>query len=451
MEGRWQETLAGAPTIVVAERDATGRPNLERATTLEAGSPGVDVTLTIDASLQLAVEREVYAAWVADRAKSVSAVVMDPASGEILAEATYPSYDANGYAAVAAASPERFLDPVVAAVYEPGSVFKMVTAAAVLEAGVVKRTSRVRDQAVLRLDGGKAFVQNADKGSKGSLTFEDAVAWSRNVVMSKVALKLGRPPRRRPRCSTRRGPSSGSAPRPAWTSPARCPGIVRDPAQSTWRQIDVANGSFGQGVAVTLLQLATAYQRDGERRDPADPARRAARRRRRPSWPATAAASSTPALSADLVKIMRRVPLAVPFYRDRTLIPGYVVGGKTGTAQIWDGDEAALEGQRLQLLVRRLRRARGAPGRRRRRADRGGHADGPAGRPDRDAGRVVRALPARSPPTRWRRLDLAPVHRASPSASPLPRGPVSAACATLPAVTDRAGCAGRRRPSPAAP
>ena len=201
----------------MAERDATGRPNLERATTLETGSPGVDITLTIDASLQLAVEREVYAAWVADRAKSVSAVVMDPASGEILAEATYPSYDANGYAAVAASGPERFLDPIVGAVYEPGSVFKMVTAAAVLEAGVVKRTSRVRDQAILRLDDGKAFVQNADKGSKGSLTFEDAVAWSRNVVMSKRRHQAGpdRPgggrgaPRHvveaRVRCRVRRG------------------------------------------------------------------------------------------------------------------------------------------------------------------------------------------------------------------------------------------------------
>ena len=338
VEGRWQDALAGAPKIVVAERDATGRPNLERATTLEAGSPGVDVTLTIDASLQLGVEREVYAAWVADRAKSVSALVMDPATGEILAAATYPSYDANDYGAVAAAGPERFLDPVVAAVYEPGSVFKMVTAAAVLEAGVVKRTSGVRDQAILRLDGGKAFVQNADRGSKGSLTFEDAVAWSRNVVMSKVALKLAPTAQAAAEVLYEMWAKLGFGATSGVDLAGEVPGIVRDPARTAWRQIDVANGSFGQGVAVTILQLATAFSAmvNGGILPTPHVVQRVG---------AEAVVTGdrgrvlTTALSAELVKIMRRVPLAVPFYRDRTLIPGYVVGGKTGTAQIWDGEK----------------------------------------------------------------------------------------------------------------
>jgi len=338
VEGRWQDALAGAPRIVVAEGDATGRPNLERATTLEAGSPGVDVTLTIDASLQLGVEREVYAAWVADRAKSVSALVMDPATGEILAAATYPSYDANDYGAVAAAGPERFLDPVVAAVYEPGSVFKMVTAAAVLEAGVVKRTSGVRDQAILRLDGGKAFVQNADRGSKGSLTFEDAVAWSRNVVMSKVALKLAPTAQAAAEVLYEMWAKLGFGATSGVDLAGEVPGIVRDPARTAWRQIDVANGSFGQGVAVTILQLATAFSAmvNGGILPTPHVVQRVG---------AEAVVTGdrgrvlTTALSAELVKIMRRVPLAVPFYRDRTLIPGYVVGGKTGTAQIWDGEK----------------------------------------------------------------------------------------------------------------
>ena len=282
------------PRIVLAERDASGRPNLEQAATLEAGSPGVDVTLTIDASLQLAVEREVYAAWVADRAKSVSAVVMDPATGEILAEATYPSYDANDYGSIAETSPERFLDPVVAAVYEPGSVFKMVTAAAVLEAGVVKRGSTVRDQAQLRLDGGKATVTNADRGSKGTLTFQDAVAWSRNVVMSKVALKLG---------STAAG-GGGGAPRDVGEAGLRHPlgrGRGRrgarhrarpgadDVAPDRRRQRLVRAGRRGDAPPA-----GDGLLRDGERGGSSRTRTSCSGSARRPSRRATAAASSPP-------------------------------------------------------------------------------------------------------------------------------------------------------------
>ena len=92
------------------------------------------MTLTIDAGLQLAIEQELLAAWIADRAKRVSAVVMDPYTGEIYAYASYPSYDANDYQAIAAEDPARFIDPICRTVYEPGSVFKMLTATAALEA-----------------------------------------------------------------------------------------------------------------------------------------------------------------------------------------------------------------------------------------------------------------------------------------------------------------------------
>jgi cell division protein FtsI/penicillin-binding protein 2 len=338
VEGRWQEALAGTPRVVVAERDVAGQPNLDTAEVLAPGSPGADVILTIDASLQLAVEREVYAAWVADRAKSVSAVVMDPRTGEILAQATYPSYDANAFQAVAETEPGRFVDPVISAVYEPGSVFKMATAAAALEAGVVKRTTRVNDQAVLRLDGGKATVTNADRGSKGRLTFQDAVAWSRNIVMSKVALELGRTPQAAAEVLHETWAKLGFGARTGVDLAGEVAGLVRDPATSTWREIDVANGSFGQGVAVTILQLATAFSAmvnggilpipHAVRQVGVEPVGVGDRGR-----------VLTSGLSTELVRIMRRVPEAVPFYRDRTLIPGYVVGGKTGTAQIWDAEK----------------------------------------------------------------------------------------------------------------
>jgi cell division protein FtsI/penicillin-binding protein 2 len=335
IEGRWQDLLAGSPQVLLAERDGSGQPIMENAQTVEPGSPGTSLTLTIDASLQLKLEQEVYAAWVADHAKSVSGVVMDPKTGEVLASATYPSYDGNDYAAIAASDPSRFVDPVVSSVYEPGSVFKLLTATAALGSGVVTRTTMLQDQSVLKLDGGRAMVQNADRGSRGTLTFQDAVAWSRNVVMSKVALMLG--PTTRQAAAVLYG---------AWTRlgfgaptgidvAGEVAGLVRDPAVTPWQQIDLANGAFGQGVAVTLIQLATAYSamvNGGTLPTPhvvkatGDV----------PTTTADRGRVMTPALAADLTSIMERVVNVVPFYRARTLIPGYLVGGKTGTAQIWD-------------------------------------------------------------------------------------------------------------------
>ena len=335
VEGHWQDLLAGSPQVLLAQRDGTGQPIMESAQTLEPGTPGTSLTLTIDASLQLKLEQEVYAAWVADSAKGVSGVVMDPRTGEILASASYPSYDGNDYAAIAANDPSRFIDPVVSAVYEPGSVFKLLTATAALQAGVVTRTTILQDQTVLSLDNGRAFVQNADKGSKGAISFQDAVAWSRNVVMSKVALKLGRTTQQAASVLYRTWTRLGFGSPTGIDVAGEVPGLVRDPAVQPWQQIDLANASFGQGVAVTLIQLATAYSamvNGGILPTPHVVKDTGAT----PTQVANRGRVMTPALASELTAIMERVVNVVPFYRARTLIPGYLVGGKTGTAQIWD-------------------------------------------------------------------------------------------------------------------
>ncbi len=112
-------------------------------------------------------------------------------------------------------------------------------------------------------------------------------------------------------------------------------GLMKDPAKSPWRQIDLANGSFGQGVAVTPMQLATAYStmvNGGTLVTPyvvssiGDHA----------VTPQNRGTVLTPSLSKTLIGLMNHVITTVPFYRDRTLVPGFYDGGKTGTAQIWD-------------------------------------------------------------------------------------------------------------------
>jgi cell division protein FtsI/penicillin-binding protein 2 len=337
VEQAYQEILAGVPRQMVAQRDVNGRPMPETAVVEAPGTIGEDVRLTIDAGLQLAVEQELLAAWIADDAKSVSAIVMDPYTGAIYAEATYPSYDANDYRAVAADSPSRFIDPVVSNVYEPGSVFKMMTAVTALETGTVSRTTKIKDVGTLRLDRGQTKVDNADRRGMGWITFEDGIAYSRNVVAAKVALDLGKntADSSAKLYKTWRTLGFGQLTGIDVAGEASANNYVRDPAVAPWGQIDLANGSFGQGVAVTPIQLASAnaallnggtrvkphvVEGLGDREVPVVPGDRVV----------------APKISRTLIKLMDHVVETVPFYRDRTLVPGYHVGGKTGTAQIWD-------------------------------------------------------------------------------------------------------------------
>src|SRR4029079_4061816 len=259
VEQYYQEQLGGKPRIVQAQKDIASRQIPESAVITDPGQPGEDLRLTIDAGLQLSVEQEILAAWAADRAKSVSAVVMNPYTGEILAEASYPSYDGNDYAAIAASNPGRFVDPVVSSVYEPGSVFKMLTAVAGIEGGDVTTKTQIKDTGILKLDGGRTHVDDADHKAKGWMTFEDAIAFSRNVVAAKVALGLDKSTRTASRILHSTWTRFGFGSSTGVDIAGEVPGIVRDPSIKAWRQIDLANGAFGQGVAVTPLQLATAY------------------------------------------------------------------------------------------------------------------------------------------------------------------------------------------------
>ncbi|MFL5778606.1 MAG: peptidoglycan D,D-transpeptidase FtsI family protein [Chloroflexota bacterium] len=335
IEQRYQAELGGSPRVAVADRDANGQPIASTETVTDEGAPGSDVTLTIDAGLQLKLEQELMAAWIADRAKNVSALVMDPHTGEIYAEATYPSYDANDYQQIASTEPSRFIDPMVSTVYEPGSVFKMFTAAAALGNGTVTTSTKIKDVGTLRLDGGRTKIDDADRKGRGWMTFEDGVAYSRNVIAAKVALALA------PTLKT-----SSTRLYETWLQfglgkptgidvAGEVNGLVRDPGIRPWREIDLANGSFGQGVAITPIQLATGFaammnggvliqphvvKAVGEREQPV----------------AVKGRIISQDLSETLVTLMNHVVSEVPFYRGRTLVPGYDVGGKTGTAQIWD-------------------------------------------------------------------------------------------------------------------
>jgi hypothetical protein len=187
----------------------------------------------------------------------------------------------------------------------------------------------------MKLPGGQE-VADADRKAKGWMTFADIVAWSRNVGVSQVAFRLGKTtPRPRPR-STRRGsvrhrPADRHRPRRRGGGHRPRPGrdaVAADrPGQ---RLVRAGRGRDADPDHAGLL-------RDGERRPVGHAARRRSQLREPAPSPTTGAQQVISAsLSSSLTGLMEHVVTAVPSYNQATYIPGYYVGGKTGTAQIWD-------------------------------------------------------------------------------------------------------------------
>ncbi len=266
----------------------------------------------------------------------VSAIVMDPYTGEILAEASYPSYDANDYRAIASKDPSRFIDPIVSSVYEPGSVFKMLTALAGFEQGTIEPTTLIQDSGTLsprRRAAQDRRRRPAGDGHDGGSGHRRLLPQRRRGA--KVALGLGKTTAKAASILAGAWARVGFGEKTGIDLAGEAAGIVRDPAIRRWRQIDLANGSFGQGVAVTQLQLATAYAalvNGGTLVQPHVVAGIA----NRDIEPGSRGQVISPAASRAMVDLMGYVVHTVPWYAEKTLVKGYSIGGKTGTAQIWD-------------------------------------------------------------------------------------------------------------------
>jgi cell division protein FtsI/penicillin-binding protein 2 len=246
-----------------------------------------------------------------------------------------PGYDANEYKSVAATSSHLLSDPISSAVYEPGSVMKMLTAAAALDNGTVTPRQKVRDAYGLRFGG--HLVRNADRSSMGRMRFEDVIAYSRNVATARVALDLDDSVEGASQVLFDTWQRFGIGERTGLDLAAEGTGMVTDPGTREWQPVDLANRAFGQGVAVTQVQLAVAYaamanggylvtphmvQSAGDQAVAHPPPERI----------------MDESLSTELRGLLEHVLTEVDWYRAGTEMPGYVVGGKTGTAQIWDGE-----------------------------------------------------------------------------------------------------------------
>ena len=135
----------------------------------------------------------------------------------------------------------------------------MFTAMAALEAGTINLSTRILDSGSLSLDHGEGRIYDSDKRANGYMEARDIVAYSRNVGAARIALGLANTTAKASKILAGAWLRFGFGQKTGVDLAGEAAGLVRDPALKRWSQVDLANGSFGQGVAVTELQLATGY------------------------------------------------------------------------------------------------------------------------------------------------------------------------------------------------
>lgn len=229
----------------VVDRDGKRRRMLVKGLNDLKVSPGAEVQLTLNMKLQHAAEKHLETTVKQFGAKGGTVVMVDPFTGAILAMANYPFFDPNRFRTQ---NRSRWRNRAVTDVYEPGSVFKAVLAAAALEEGVVHREELFFCNFGRYRYGGHTI---RDVKKHGLLSFAEVLQLSSNIGVTKVAAKLGRDRYHRYIRSFGFGEKTNV------DLPGEVSGKVRPP--HAWYDLDLAATSFGQSVSVTPLQMVMAF------------------------------------------------------------------------------------------------------------------------------------------------------------------------------------------------
>jgi len=245
LELQYNEYIRGAAGSSISERDALGRRVLVEGVEGLQVPPGSDVHLTIDSPIQHLAEKELEAAIQKHRAKAGVAIVVDPATGELLALANFPTFDPNK---ASQQSADQRRNRAVTDSFEPGSTFKTILAAAALEEGVVGKDDLFYCEMGKYLYAGRVIH---DTHPQGWLPFSKILQVSSNIGFTKVAEKLKKDPYFKYIDRFGFGRVTGL------DVPGEVPGLLRKP--ETWSGIDLATHAFGQGVSATPMQMVMAY------------------------------------------------------------------------------------------------------------------------------------------------------------------------------------------------
>ncbi len=323
LEGYYDLSLTGKPGLLSRESDARGVPLVFGNSRESLAIRGIDLVTHIDKFVQMTVEKELQKGIEHYGAVSGNVIILDPYTGGIIASASYPSYDPGKYSSF---GDQLFRDPTIAEVFEPGSIFKPLVMAAGLDAGVIQPDSlcEICDKP-LKVD--KYEIETWDHKYHPDETMTDVIVNSDNVGMSFVGQKLGQEKLFDYLKNYGFSQKTGIDLQGEVASQLR--------PRGTWSEVDTATTTFGQGIAVTPMQMikAVAIIANGGR----EVAPRVVGKIQRDDW----YEEIKPQLGKQVIsakasdQITTMMLAAVKKGEAKWAAPkGFEIAGKTGTAQI---------------------------------------------------------------------------------------------------------------------
>lgn len=227
------------------ETDSYGKPIYSSVFSMMPPKQGKNITLTIDSTIQFIIEQALDKVMTDTKARGATIIVMNTKTGEILGMANRPTYNPNYFYVY---GPNEWKNRAISVVYEPGSTFKAIVAAAAIEEGVVSPDERMQDNGFIEVSGRK--IRNWSGESYGNISFTDVIKNSINTGFVEVGLRLGG------ERLNKYARAFGFGKAVDIELPGEEDGILFKTADM--RAVDVATMAIGQGIAVTPLQLITA-------------------------------------------------------------------------------------------------------------------------------------------------------------------------------------------------
>lgn len=324
IEQYFDDELAGTPGLYKAEIDPSGKRIAFGSNVSVKPKDGTDFVLTINRDVQAKAEEVIKESVEKFSAKSGSVIVMDPNTGEVIAMANYPTYDPNKYKEVR--EYKLFKNLSVTDEYEPGSIFKAITAAAGLDTGKIEPDTKYDDTGVVTVDGHK--IMNSDKKANGIQTMTNVLEKSLNTGVIYIMDQIGKNVFYEYIKKLGFGFSTGIE------QPTEGTGRVYAPNEVNNHTYDTI--TFGQSISTTPIQMITSFAAianggklvrphliaekivDGGKKVVSD---------NRPIKDVFSGETSAKAREM-LVSVVENG------HGQQAKVAGYKVGGKTGTAQV---------------------------------------------------------------------------------------------------------------------